>query len=146
MLEIDHPHRVATGLGVSGSHRYRDKCFAKRNLCVTRMIRIVTREITGARTHAATVSTTEPLSNCGCHTRTGDCSMTCTTSTSLKGWSCGGSPIQCWIWTAIRHPSIRLVQNLNIEVITTLEDDSLQYPSAVYLKVSEERAILVKFG
>lgn len=62
-----------------------------------------------------------------------------------EGWPFGGSPIQCWVRTASGHPSTSLVQNLNIEVITTLENDRLQYPPTIYLKVSEKRAILVKF-
>jgi len=56
-----------------------------------------------------------------------------------------GSPAQCWVWTAIGHPSVSLVQNPNVEVITTLEDDGLQHPPAVYLEASVKRAILVKF-
>ena len=62
-----------------------------------------------------------------------------------EGWPFGGSPVQCWVRTASGHPSTSLVQNLNIEVITTLENDRLQYPPTIYLEVSEKRAILVKF-
>jgi len=57
-----------------------------------------------------------------------------------RGW-----PVQCWVRTAIFHPSVGLVQNPKVEVIATLEDDGLQHPPAVYLEASVKRTILVKF-
>jgi len=56
-----------------------------------------------------------------------------------------GSPAQCWVWTAIGHPSVSLVQNPKVKVTTTLEDDGLQHPPPVYLEASVKRTILVKF-
>jgi len=55
---------------------------------------------------------------------------------SPEGAVIGGIPVQGRARTAIGHFSIGLVQNLDIEVITTLKDDSPQYPSAVYLELS----------
>jgi len=41
---------------------------------------------------------------------------------------------------------MNIIQNPNVKIVTTLDDDSLQYPPTVYLERRQKCAVLVKFG